>query len=79
MVRGVIYSIEEEMARKIASLILKTCTFPTVRSDSVKKNCVFPTSSLVDLVVSTSEESCFSVCVRFLLASANARVSNFGL
>ena len=30
-------------------------------------------------VVSTSELSCFSVCVRFLEASASARVSNFGL
>ena len=31
------------------------------------------------LVVSTSELSCFRVCVRFLEASASARVSNFGL
>ena len=29
-------------------------------------------------VVSTSDESCFSVCVKFLLASARALVSNFG-
>jgi hypothetical protein len=32
-----------------------------------------------DFVVSTSDESCLSVCVKFLLASANARVSSFGL
>lgn len=30
-------------------------------------------------VVRTSEESCFRVCVRFLEASARARVSSFGL
>ena len=29
-------------------------------------------------VVRTSEESCFKVCVKFLLASAKAFVSNFG-
>ena len=29
-------------------------------------------------VVITSEESCFKVWVRFLLASASARVSSFG-
>ncbi len=29
-------------------------------------------------VIRTSEDSCFSVCVRFLLASARARVSSFG-
>ena len=29
--------------------------------------------------MSTSEESCFSVLVRFLLASARARVSSLGL
>lgn len=28
-------------------------------------------------VVSTSDDSCFSVCVKFLLASASACVSNF--
>ena len=32
-----------------------------------------------DFVVSTSDESCLSVCVRFLLASARARVSSLGL
>ena len=29
-------------------------------------------------VVRTSEDSCFKVCVKFLLASAKAFVSNFG-
>ena len=29
-------------------------------------------------VVRTSEDSCFRVCVKFLLASAKALVSNFG-
>lgn len=29
-------------------------------------------------MVRTSEESCFRVCVKFLLASARALVSNFG-
>ncbi len=29
-------------------------------------------------VIRTSDDSCFSVCVRFLLASARARVSSFG-
>ena len=36
-------------------------------------------AAAVAFVVNTSELSCFSVCVRFLDASASARVSNFGL
>ena len=35
--------------------------------------------ALAALVLSTSDDNCFRVCVRFLLASASALVSNFGL
>ena len=47
--------------------------------DEVDPEAAAAAAAAAVLVVSTSELSCLSVCVRFLDASASARVSNFGL
>lgn len=54
--------------------------FPSVARRFLCRSSFFGLGVLASgFVVRTSEDSCFKVCVKFLLASAKALGSNFGL